>query len=174
MKGYKVAGLYLAYMLAIALGTASCAAKKNYVVSERKVLDSVIVRVETVKAPLLTQSVIIEQVCDSSEVVGDDGKVYKAPPKFRDFSYQIQIDSLEAEVRFRKNNFSLYIDQVARVIRQKDSIISLREKELAHFEQKVDVRTNWKLVWWAAVAGFVIGALLMWLRPWEGIIKRLL
>ena len=53
-----------------------------------------------------------------------------------------------------------------------------KEKEVIRFkDREVEVVRNvmdYKWTWWALVIGFVAGMLIMWLKPWKGIMQRLL
>ena len=164
---YRVVLLYVGALLAIAIGAAGCAVKKNLVQEEVKTAESKVTKIETVSAPVLNQALRIEEPCDSVEIVADDGKIYKAPPKYKEFNYQFQIDSLKGQISFKQNTFELYIGQVAKVLKQKDSIIAERDRQITKIQKEVVGRFSWRSFFWTFIAGFAAGALLIWLKPWK-------
>lgn len=156
----KNAVYYLIVLLAIAIG--SCKPKKNLVKVDAKKSDTVIVKVEQVKAPFLIGDFRIEEVCDTVEVVVD-GVVYKAPPKARDFDYETVIDSLKAVISLRNNAFSLNISQKDRILSEKELIVQKQKERIERLESIEKTSINLKLILGALIVGFALG----YFRPWR-------
>jgi histone deacetylase complex regulatory component SIN3 len=119
-------------------------------------------KVEQVKAPFLIGDFLIEQVCDTVEIMVD-GVIYKAPPKVKNFDYETVIDSLKAVISLRNNVFSVNISQKERILSEKESTIQRQKERIERLESIEKTSINLKLILGALVVGFAVG----YLRPWR-------
>lgn len=145
MKQIKVVLIYLVLLLAVGVGSVSCKAKKNFVVSERKVLDSVVVKVETVKAPLVTDVMTIPELCPDSVKAVEFRRVF-----VRD------TDTIIVEVR--NDSLEVRIKQAEKLLSEKEQQLNLRTEEVKRLERSTKQRTPLKtiLLFLAVLISFVL------------------
>lgn len=119
----------------------SCKPQQELTIKEEK-NSEVTVKTEQIKAPVLNDVLRISEVCDSVEIkVG--GVIYKAPPKAKNFSREINLDSLRIALQMRDNVFEFQIDQKSRLISEKELIISKQSKEIERLERITKKRIAW-------------------------------
>ena len=122
-------------LLPFAIG---CAGKKKYVVSERKVVDSVVVRVERIKAPLLSDVLTIPELCPDSVKAVEFKRVF-----IRD------TDTILVEVV--NDSLVVKIKQAEKLLSEKDQQLILRSEEIKRLSATTTSRTSLK-----TILGFLI------------------
>lgn len=140
---------------------ASCRAKKEAFTSETKVIDSIIIKSEVIKAPVLNDLLVIEQLCDSTT---------DKPVQFRKI-YVIDGDSIEVLTN-EKNQLVFKLNQKDKVISNKDSTIRKLETELRESSEKVIVKRDLKsnVIWF--VIGMITCAALWIFKPWKPLLAK--
>ena len=136
--------LYITLLLAM-----GCGSKHKVVTSETKVLDSVVYKVETVKAPLITDVLKIKELCKDS-VATEFRKVYVR-------------DTDTITVYVEDNALTVEVNQKERTISELEQKLKTRESEIEVLKSETKYKTHWGLVFGFLLAGFVIGLL----RPWR-------
>ena len=142
-----------AILLTLIVLLASCG-RKTYHSIESKVTDSVIVKIEQVKAPLLSETLIVPEICKDS-IATDFKKIY-----IRD------TDTIIVEI---KNN------QLTFDIRQKERIISqLKETVLKQKEELKEKKVKEVIAWKPILILSAIILLFLIFPTIPGIIKRII
>ena len=140
-------------LLTLTVLLASCG-RKTYHSIESKVTDSVIVKIEQVKAPLLSETLIVPEICKDS-IATDFKKIY-----IRD------TDTIIVEI---KNN------QLTFDIRQKERIISqLKETVLKQKEELKEKKVKEVIAWKPILILSAIILLFLIFPTIPGIIKRII
>lgn len=129
-----------------------CRTKKEVLKTEVKTSDTLYVKTETIKAPVLNQSLIIEQICDT--ITGEVVRFKKV--------FVIDGDSIQVLTDVN-NSLQIKINQRERTLSQKDSIIQKLRKELSEVSEKVVYKKDWNAILWFSIVAFAIGAI----RPWR-------
>lgn len=121
-------------ILLLIICLSSCKPKKVFVTSEVYKTDSLFIKTETIKAPLITESIKIKELCD------DKGN----PVQFKKV-FVIQKDTLEIETLGNELRISSRL--LDKVISQRDSVSKinqeLRVSETLEIEYQVP-----KWAWW--------------------------
>lgn len=142
-----------AILLTLIVLLASCG-RKTYHSIESKVTDSVIVKIEQVKAPLLSETLIVPEICKDS-IATEFKKIY-----IRD------TDTIIVEI---KNN------QLTFDIRQKERIISqLKETVLKQKEELKEKKVKEVIAWKPILILSAIIILFLIFPTIPGIIKRII
>jgi len=142
-----------AILLTLIVLLASCG-RKTYHSIESKVTDSVIVKIEQVKAPLLSETLIVPEICKDS-IATEFKKIY-----IRD------TDTIIVEI---KNN------QLTFDIRQKERIISqLKETVLKQKEELKEKKVKEVIAWKPILILSAIILLFLIFPTIPGIIKRII
>ena len=142
-----------AILLTLIVLLASCG-RKTYHSIESKVTDSVIVKIEQIKAPLLSETLIVPEICKDS-IATEFKKIY-----IRD------TDTIIVEI---KNN------QLTFDIRQKERIISqLKETVLKQKEELKEKKVKEVIAWKPILILSAIILLFLIFPTIPGIIKRII
>lgn len=142
-----------AILLTLIVLLASCG-RKTYHSIESKVTDSVIVKIEQIKAPLLSETLIVPEICKDS-IATEFKKIY-----IRDN------DTIIVEI---KNN------QLTFDIRQKERIISqLKETVLKQKEELKEKKVKEVIAWKPILILSAIILLFLIFPTIPGIIKRII
>ena len=142
-----------AILLTLIVLLASCG-RKTYHSIESKVTDSVIVKIEQIKAPLLSETLIVPEICKDS-IATEFKKIY-----IRD------TDTIIVEI---KNN------QLTFDIRQKERIISqLKETVLKQKEELKEKKVKEVIAWKPILILSAIIILFLIFPTIPGIIKRII
>jgi uncharacterized protein YcfL len=145
------------YIIAILL-LVGCRAKKETLKTEIKQSDTLIVKSEVIKAPVLNQSLLIEQICDTIT-----GEVVRFKKVFVVNGDSIQILTNE------KNELSIKISQRERELEKKDSIVQKLKEQLSQVSEKVIIKKHWPSIFWSFGIGVALGIMLMIFKPWKPI-----
>lgn len=129
-----------------------CRTKKEVLKTEVKTSDTLYVKTETIKAPVLNQSLIIEEICDT--ITGEVVRFKKV--------FVIDGDSIQVLTDVN-NSLQIKINQRERTLSQKDSIIKSLRHELSNISQ----RTIYKKDWYWIIGGFILGLAIGAIRPWR-------
>ena len=112
----------------------------------------------------------------SVERVVERGKISYALPGRTEISLRALCDTLNRTF-LRVDNGPVvtrteYVQGEPRIIIEHDTIYRDRIKYVDRFVEVENTKevVDWKWTWWAFVAGFI----LMWIRPWESILKKLM
>ena len=142
-----------AILLTLTVLLASCG-RKTYHSIESKITDSVIVKIEQIKAPLLSETLIVPEICKDS-IATEFKKIY-----IRD------TDTIIVEI---KNN------QLTFDIRQKERIISqLKETVLKQKEELKEKKVKEVIAWKPILILSAIILLFLIFPTIPGIIKRII
>jgi len=142
-----------AILLTLTVLLASCG-RKTYHSIESKITDSVIVKIEQIKAPLLSETLIVPEICKDS-IATEFKKIY-----IRDN------DTIIVEI---KNN------QLTFDIRQKERIISqLKETVLKQKEELKEKKVKEVIAWKPILILSAIILLFLIFPTIPGIIKRII
>lgn len=122
----------------------SCGSKKNVTTSVTKVTDTVFIKTETIKGPLVKDIIRVHHLCDST------GKAIEFEKEFIYMEDTLKISTLN-------NQLSITSNRLARVLKENDSLVKSRNADTKESSEKVKYRTPaWH--WWAhLVALLVIG-----------------
>lgn len=133
MRGIKIAFIYCFYLCAIAIGMVSCAAKKNLTQEEVKTTQASVTKIETVKAPLVTDVLTIPELCPDTVKAVEFRRVF-----VRD------TDTVIVEVR--NDSLEVRIKQAERLLQEKEQQISLRTEEVKRLTSSTKSRTPLKTI----------------------------
>ena len=141
------------YVLILAiLVLSSCRSKKEVLKTEVKTSDTLFVKSETIKAPVLNQSLTIQQICDS--VTGEVVRFKKV--------FVVDGDSIQVLTDVN-NSLQIKINQRERTLSEKDSIIRSLKSELSSISETVIYKKDWYWIFGALALGVAIG----FFRPWR-------
>lgn len=129
-----------------------CRTKKEVIKTEVRTSDSLFVKTETIKAPVLNQSLTIEQICDT--ITGEVVRFKKV--------FVVDGDSIQILTDVN-NSLQIKISQRERTISEKDSIIQKLRSDITSISETVIYKKNWNWIFGAFTFGLVIGVL----RPWK-------
>jgi len=142
-----------AILLTLIVLLASCG-RKTYHSIESKVTDSVIVKIEQIKAPLLSETLIVPEICKDS-IATEFKKIY-----IRD------TDTIIVEIKDNQLTFD---------IRQKERIISqLKETVLKQKEELKEKKVKEVIAWKPILILSAIILLFLIFPTIPGIIKRII
>ena len=142
-----------AILLTLIVLLASCG-RKTYHSIESKVTDSVIVKIEQIKAPLLSETLIVPEICKDS-IATEFKKIY-----IRD------TDTIIVEIKDNQLTFD---------IRQKERIISqLKETVLKQREELKEKKVKEVIAWKPILILSAIILLFLIFPTIPGIIKRII
>lgn len=144
------------YILAILL-LVGCRAKKETLKAEVKQSDTLVVKSEVIKAPVLNQSLLIEQVCDT--ITGEVVRFKKV--------FVVDGDSIEVLTN-ANNELSIKISQRERELQKSDSTVQKLKEQLSSVSETIIYRKDWNWIFGALAVGFLIG----FFRPWRFISIR--
>lgn len=129
-----------------------CRTKREVLKTEVRTSDSLFVKTETIKAPVLNQSLTIEQICDT--ITGEVVRFKKV--------FVVDGDSIQILTDVN-NSLQIKISQRERTISEKDSIIQKLRSDITSISETVIYKKNWNWIFGALVLGFAIGLI----RPWR-------
>lgn len=142
-----------AILLTLIVLLASCG-RKTYHSIESKVTDSVIVKIEQIKAPLLSETLIVPEICKDS-----------IPTEFKKI-YIRDTDTIIVEIKDNQLTFD---------IRQKERIISqLKETVLKQKEELKEKKVKEVIAWKPILILSAIILLFLIFPTIPGIIKRII
>lgn len=141
--------LFLAVVL-----LSSCRAKKVERTEVRH-SDTLIVKKEVIKAPVLNHSLTIHEICDS--ITGEVVRFEKV--------FVVDGDSIQL-LTDANNTLKLQIKARERTLSERDSEVSRVRKELREASDVVRYRIDWSWTLGALVVGLVIGLA----KPWRYLI----
>lgn len=130
----------------------SCRTKKEVLKTEVKQSDTLIVKSEVIKAPVLNQSLTIHEICDS--ITGEVVRFEKI--------FVVDGDSINI-LTDANNSLHIRINQRERDLSTKDSIIRVLRSQLKSVSETVIYKKDWKWIIGAAAIFFAIG----FFRPWR-------
>lgn len=125
---------------------------KEYVVSERTKTDSLIIKTETIKAPVISDLLVIPDICDT---------ITNKVTKFRKV-FVVNGDSIELLTN-EANELKFEIKTLEKDLHTKDSVYRSSLETDKERVKKVKYRTDWRLILGALVVGGLIG----FFRPWR-------
>lgn len=140
-----------ASLILLLLLIGGCRAKKVER-TEVKRSDSLIVKREVIKAPVLNHSLTIHEICDT--ITGEVVRFEKV--------FVVDGDSIQL-LTTANNTLKLQIKARERIISEKDSIISVKEEKAVSVSETVRYRIDWSWTLGALVVGLVIGLT----KPWR-------
>ena len=140
MNRFKVIGLYL--MVIFIMG---CAAKKNtYRNISTKVTDTLILKTEVIKAPVLNSTLVVKELCDS--ITG----------KPKPFQQTFVVGKDTVFINIVDNELLLNIDILEKEILRRDSVLRTSSKEVIDVSKKVTVRYRWARITWIFLSIIVV------------------
>ena len=137
MSRFKTVILYVFIVLIV-----GCNAKKKYINTESKVIDSVIVKTETIKAPLLTDVMYLPEICKDSIA--------------KEFKRIIVRDTDTIEVEVKDNGLLVSVRQQEKTISELEQKLSIRESEIEQLKKTTKYKIHWGLVLGSFLAGGVL------------------
>ncbi|RDY57732.1 hypothetical protein [Flagellimonas nanhaiensis] len=141
---------YWTYILIFLL--LGCKTKKQVLRTEIRTSDTLIVKSEMIKAPVLNQALTIEQICDT--VTGEVVRFKKV--------FVVDGDSIEILTN-DNNQLQVKISQLEKLVKQKDSIASVKESENTMVSENTIYKKDWRWIFSALAIGFSIGII----KPWR-------
>lgn len=144
---------YILILLVTILAT-GCKSKQVHRTEVRQ-SDTLIVKKEVIKAPVMNHSLTIHEICDT--ITGEVVRFEKV--------FVVDGDSIEL-LTTANNTLKLQIKARERIISEKDSEVSRVRKELREASEVVRYRMDWSWTLGALIVGLVIGLS----KPWRYII----
>lgn len=141
---------YLILILIVLL--TGCRAKKELLKTEVRQSDSLFVKSEVIKAPVLNQSLTIEQICDT--ITGEVVRFKKI--------FVVDGDSIQVLTDVN-NSLQIKINQRERTLSEKDSIIRSLKSELSSISERVIYKKDWYWIFGALFVGMAVGLF----KPWR-------
>lgn len=129
----------------------SCKSKQVHRTKVRQ-SDTLIVKKEVIKAPILNHSLTIHEICDS--ITGEVVRFEKI--------FVVDGDSIQL-LTDANNTLKLQIKARERTLSEKNSEVSRVRKELLEASRVVRYRIDWSWTLGAFVVGFVVGLT----KPWR-------
>lgn len=129
-----------------------CRAKKELLKTEVRQSDSLFVKSEVIKAPVLSESLIIENICDS--ITGEVIRFKKV--------FVVNGDSITL-LTDKNNALRLNINNMERTLSEKDVLIQKLKEELSQVKETVIYKKHLPSILIALLIGFAIGLV----RPWR-------
>lgn len=154
MKKWKISwALAITYIvLAVLLFfIGGCRAKKD-IRTEVRQSDTLIVKREVIKAPVLNQALTIHEICDT--ITGEVVRFEKV--------FVVDGDSIRL-VTDANNALKLEIKARERVLKEKDSTIDRLRKTSKEVSETIRYRTDWQTLLISIVLAFLVGLI----RPWR-------
>lgn len=136
-------------LIILALLVFGCKTRRVETKVVEKTKDSVVYRVETVKAPIITDVISIPEICKDSVAT--------------QFERVFVRDTDTITISVRDNSLVATLRQTEKVLSEREQQLQLREAEVRELRNTTKYRTHWGLVLGFALAGFVIG----FIRPWR-------
>jgi len=140
--------------IALLLLLGSCRAKKVERTEVRQ-SDTLIVKKEVIKAPVLSQTLTFLEICDTITGL----------PRSVEYVHVVDGDSIKL-LTTANNTLKLQIKARERTLSEKDSEVSRVREKLANVKETVRYRIDWTWFFGGIVGGFVIGLT----KPWRYII----
>lgn len=134
------------------LVTSGCRTKKEILKTEVRTSDSLFIKTETIKAPVLNQSLVIEQICDT--ITGEVVRFKKI--------FVVDGDSIQVLTDVN-NSLQIKINQRERTISKKDQMIRSLQEQMSMISEQVVFKKDWKWI----LAAFIFGMALGVIRPWR-------
>lgn len=129
-----------------------CRSKKEVLKTEVRTSDTLFIKSEVIKAPVLNQSLTIEQICDT--VTGEVVRFKKV--------FVVDGDSIEILTN-NNNELSFRINYLERILKEKDSLAKSIESKALSESYKVIHKKDYNWIF----AAFLIGLTIGWIRPWR-------
>src|SRR5690606_34858760 len=143
-------------LTALLLLMGSCRAKKVERTEVHR-SDTLIVKKEVIKAPVLSQTLTFLEICDTITGL----------PRSVEYIHVVDGDSIKL-LTTANNTLKLQIKARERTLSEKDSEVSRVREKLANVKETVRYRIDWSWTLGALVVGLVIGLA----KPWRYIIGR--
>ena len=148
MKNYKIIFAYIIIILVM-----GCAAKKKeYQSVSTAKSDTLILKTESVVLPPLATSITVNELCDSLTGKPKEFSQYVAMGKDTVF-----IEVLDNELLFRYS-------QLEKVIKQQDSVIKIKNKEVIDVKKSEFIEYRWARITWVLL-GIVVLFLILPVIP---------
>jgi hypothetical protein len=141
MQRLKVIILYVLFVLAVGCGTLK---KSDRVYIEKK--DTLVLKTEVIRAPVLNDSFTLKEICEDSVVT--------------EFERIFVRDTDTVRITLQDNSLRVLVSQQERVISRKDSVLRSQSQTLE--ELKETVRTKWNP---KVVLILLAVIVLLWLFP---------
>jgi len=140
MNRFKVIALYLLVIFIM-----GCAAKKNvYRNISTKVTDTLILKTEVIKAPLLNSTLVIKELCDS---------ITSKPKPFQQ-TFVVGKDTVFVKVD--NNQLTFKVEQLEKEILRRDSVKLTSSKEVIDVTKKETIRYRWARITWVFLSIIVV------------------
>ncbi len=139
-------------ILLIALVVCGCRTKKLVSKTEIKKSDTLIVKTEVIKAPVLNQSLTIKEICDS--VTGEVVRFKKV--------FVVDGDSIEILTN-ENNELSIKIAQLEKTLKKKDSIARISDSKETSDVHETIYRKDWRWI----IGTFILGSVFGFFKPWK-------
>ncbi len=138
----------LALVLLMAYCSNGCKSKQPITKIETKKVDSVYIKTEVIKSPVLTDILTIQEICDT--VTGEVIRFKKV--------FVINGDSIEILTN-EKNELNIKLSQLSKELKRKDSIS--QSKSVSEKSDKLRIEYRTPKIWY-----YISGALLLgWIFP---------
>ena len=141
LKSAKIIALYVIIVFAVSCGTKK---KSTYVKAEKS--DTLVIKTEVVKAPVIHDTFTLKEICKDSLVT--------------EFEKIFVRDTDTVIVTLQDNSLSLRVSQQERVITKKDSVLRIQSEKLEELRETVKTKWNLKVV--LSLLGVIV---LLWLFP---------
>lgn len=148
--------LFTTFIFSLILLVSSCKIKEKLFTSETKVIDSVKVISEQIKAPLLKDVLYIKDICDTT--TGKAKEVQKI--------YIIDNDSIELLID-KNNDLYFSINQKSKIISKKDSLIKKLQKELKEKSETIIYKNRYDLLIWSTILALILGIVIGVTKAWR-------
>ena len=126
MNKIKIVVAYIVVILAVSCGSKK---KSTYVKTEKS--DTLVLKTEVIKAPVINDVVTLKDICKDSTVT--------------EFEKVFIRDTDTVKVTLFDNSLRLQVSQAERVITEKDSVLRIQSEKLKELRETVRTRPNLKL-----------------------------
>ena len=126
LKCVKYCLVYVVLIFAISCGTKK---KSTYVKTEKS--DTLVLKTEVIKAPVINDVVTLKDICKDSTVT--------------EFEKVFIRDTDTVKVTLFDNSLRLQVSQAERVITEKDSVLKIQSEKLEELRETVKTRPSLKL-----------------------------
>ena len=141
MSKLKTVFAYIVIVFAVSCGTKK---KSTQVYIEKK--DTLVVKTEVIKAPVINDVITLKDICKDSTVT--------------EFEKIFIRDTDTVKVTLFDNSLRLQVSQAERVITEKDSVLRIQSEKLEELKETVKSKWNLKVV--LVLVGVIV---LLWLFP---------
>ena len=141
MNKIKIVVAYIVVILAVSCGSKK---KSTYVKTEKS--DTLVLKTEVIKAPVIHDTFTLKEICKDSTVT--------------EFEKIFIRDTDTVKVTLFDNSLRLQVSQAERVITEKDSVLKIQSEKLEELRETVKSKWNLKVV--LVLVGVIV---LLWLFP---------